>query len=89
VAAKQSVVKKYIVKLSPEEREQLTELIQKGKAAARKLLRARILLKADTSDEADGWSDSQRALFSDLRATRHRTSEPDQFVHESERAQGS
>jgi hypothetical protein len=38
--------KKYIVSLSPEEREQLEQLIGAGKHAARTLTRARILLKA-------------------------------------------
>lgn len=42
--------KKYIVTLTDEERRTLTALISRGKAAARKLMRARILLKADQSD---------------------------------------
>ena len=42
--------KKYIVTLTPEERETLLALISRGKAAARKLMHARILLKADQSD---------------------------------------
>jgi hypothetical protein len=54
-------VKKYIVTLTDEERHQLTSLIQTGKHAARKLLMARILLKADASDNGEGWSDSQIA----------------------------
>jgi hypothetical protein len=64
VTAKQSVVKRYIVRLSTEEREQLNALIQKGKASARRLLKARILLKADASG-GDGWSDSQIAAALD------------------------
>lgn len=39
--------KKYIVDLSSEERAQLLALIRQGKPAARKVTRARILLKAD------------------------------------------
>lgn len=39
--------KKYLVTLTTDEREQLTRLISKGKAAARKLAHARILLKAE------------------------------------------
>ena len=39
--------KKYIVDLSPEERAALLKLIKQGQAKARKLNRARILLKAD------------------------------------------
>jgi len=40
--------KKFVVKLSSEERAQLTGLISKGKTAARTALKARILLKAET-----------------------------------------
>jgi transposase len=42
--------KKYIVRLSSEEREQLLSLVRKGKVAARKQLRARILLQADQGE---------------------------------------
>ncbi|HET8670323.1 MAG TPA: IS630 family transposase [Candidatus Saccharimonadales bacterium] len=49
-------MKKYKVTLSGEERQSLEHLISRGKGAARKLLHARILLKAD---EAAGWSDEQ------------------------------
>jgi hypothetical protein len=41
--------KQFVVRLSVEERDQLEALVAKGKAAARKLTRARILLKADCS----------------------------------------
>ncbi len=61
MAAKEIAVKKYVVKLSDEERERLTALIGKGKHPARQLLKARILLKADASDAGEGWSDSQIA----------------------------
>ena len=44
------MTKKYIVTLTDEERRTLTALISRGKAAARKLMHARILLKADESD---------------------------------------
>src|ERR1700682_3663408 len=40
-------MKLYRVKLTPEERAQLLELLSKGKAATRTLTHARILLKAD------------------------------------------
>ena len=49
MVSKESAVKKYIVTLSDEEREQLTALIHSGKHPAQKLLKARILLKADAS----------------------------------------
>lgn len=61
MVSKESAVKKYIVTLSDAEREQLTVLIQSGKHPARKLLKARILLKADASQDGKGWSDSQIA----------------------------
>lgn len=54
-------VKKYVVTLSDEERDQLNAMINKGKHPARQLLKARILLKADASDAGEGWSDSQIA----------------------------
>jgi transposase len=61
VAVKDIAVKKYVVRLSAEEREQLDTLIQGGKHGKRKLTQARILLKADTSEVGEGWSDSQIA----------------------------
>lgn len=48
-------MKKYRVSLTESEREELSQLISRGKGAARKLLHARILLKADGQN---GWNDS-------------------------------
>jgi transposase len=48
---------KYIVDLSEEEREQLLQLTRKGSSSARKLTRARILLKAN-----EGMTDQQVAM---------------------------
>lgn len=45
---------KYIVDLSADERSELLQLIGRGKPSARKVVRARILLKAD-----EGFSDAQ------------------------------
>jgi len=59
MAAKEISVKRYVVRLSGEERERLKELIRKGKSPARRLLKARILLKADVSEAGEGWSDSR------------------------------
>jgi Homeodomain-like domain len=59
MAKKEISVKKYIVRLSAEERQRLEALIRKGKGPARRLLKARILLKADVSDAGPGWSDSR------------------------------
>jgi transposase len=58
VAGKEIAVKKYVVRLTAEEREQLSALIRKGKRSAQLLTKARILLKADVSDQGEGWSDS-------------------------------
>ena len=44
-------MKKYIVKLNKEERQNLLSLIKKGKAAAYKLTHARILLEADEAEK--------------------------------------
>jgi transposase len=49
--------KKYIVTLKQEERRILRELLSRGKAAARKLMHARILLKADVAPGGAGWND--------------------------------
>jgi hypothetical protein len=57
--------KKYVVKLSAEERERLEAMIGTGKRSAQLLTRARILLKADTSEAGDGWTDSQIAAALD------------------------
>ena len=58
MARKEIAVKKYVVKLSSEERERLEAMVHTGKSSAQTLTRARILLKADVSEAGDGWSDS-------------------------------
>ncbi len=50
-------MKKYIVKLAKDERADLSKLIAQGKASARKLTHARILLKADSSQDGPGGTD--------------------------------
>ena len=52
---------KYIVRLTAEERTQLTELISTGRRAASVLTRARMLLKADASEGGPHWSDQEIA----------------------------
>jgi transposase len=52
-------MKRYVVELTREERDELVELVSKGKAAARKITHARVLLEADESKEAPGWTDTQ------------------------------
>jgi transposase len=49
---------KYVVRLEAEERQQLLDLVAKGKRAASVLTRARILLKADAGSEGPEWDDS-------------------------------
>ena len=59
MARRERSVKRYVVRLSAEERGQLEALIRKGKSPAQRLVKARILLKADASDAGEGWSDSE------------------------------
>jgi transposase len=53
------VVKKYVVRLSSDERARLTDLISAGKAAARAQAHARILLKADQGEGGPAWRDAE------------------------------
>jgi len=50
-----------VVRLSPVEREQLLALVKAGKAAALKLVRARVLLKADQKERCPAWTDAEIA----------------------------
>ena len=59
MAAQEISVKKYVVRLSADERGRLEALIGKGKSPAQRLVKARILLKADVSEVGEGWSDSR------------------------------
>jgi hypothetical protein len=58
-------MKKYLVTLTADEREHLTALIAAGKAAAKKLAHARILLKADQADGGPAWDDAAIAAAPD------------------------
>jgi transposase len=49
--------KRHVVKLDGKDRQVLQNVIRSGRASARKITRARILLKADVN--GDGWSDPQ------------------------------
>ena len=49
--------KKFVVRLDADERARLIDLMSKGKAAAKTILKARILLKADQGAAGEGWSD--------------------------------
>jgi hypothetical protein len=61
-------VKKYIVELTAPQREELSHMISTGKAAARELTHARMLLKADAGAHGPGWSDTQIAEALDISA---------------------
>ena len=50
---------KFVVRLTPEGRIQLEWMIRCGKGAARVLMKAQILLKADVSKNGPGWSDQR------------------------------
>jgi transposase len=69
MSAREVPVKKYVVRLSEDERKQLNEMIRKGKSSAQRLMKARILLKADVSDAGEGWSDSRIVEALDTSAT--------------------
>lgn len=53
------MAKKYMVRLTADERTYLQGLIHKGKVAAYKRLHAEILLKADISESGEKWQDSR------------------------------
>jgi len=73
--------KKYIVTLTGEERQTLQEMLSRGKAAARKLMHARILLKADAAPGGVAWNDQRIAEALDVgRATVERVRK--EFVEE-------
>ena len=54
-------MKKYIVELTKEQREELSQMIATGKASARQLTHARLLLKADQGSDGPAWSDARIA----------------------------
>jgi len=60
------MAKRYIVRLSDEERKQLTGLLGKKVLAAQKRKRAQVLLKADASNDGPAWIDSRIAEALDV-----------------------
>jgi Homeodomain-like domain len=61
--------KKFVVKLDADERARLGELVSKGKTAAKTILKARILLKADQGDAGEGWPDEMICKALDTNVT--------------------
>lgn len=55
------MAKKYVLKLTPEERGELEQVVKKGKAAAWKIQRAQALLQCDQGQAGAGWIDDQVA----------------------------
>ena len=53
--------KRYVVRLTLEERGRLGRLVSVGKGAAAKLTHARVLLQADQSGTGSGWTDARIA----------------------------
>jgi hypothetical protein len=53
--------KKFIVRLSEEEREVCRQVIKKLRGSSQKVRRAQILLKADADADGPGWTDSRIA----------------------------
>lgn len=62
-------MKKYIVTLTGEERELLERMVHSGRDSARKITRARILLKADQAEEGPAWSDTRISQALDVGVT--------------------
>ena len=60
------MVKRYIVRLSDEERKQLTGLLGKKVLAAKKRMRAQVLLKADAGPDGPAWVDRRIAEAFDV-----------------------
>jgi transposase len=51
--------KKYVVRLTSEERATLARLVSVGRAAARKILHGRVLLMVDQGQDGPAWPDGQ------------------------------
>ena len=60
------MAKRYVVRLSEEEKKQLTSLLGKKVLASKKRMRAQVLLKADASAEGPAWIDSRMAEAFDV-----------------------
>ena len=61
--------KRYVVRLTEEERAGLGQLVSTGKAASRKRTHARVSLKADAGEHGPAWTDEQIVEAFDLGAS--------------------
>jgi len=52
-------MEKYVVELTSQEQKELAQLVSRGKAAARKITHARVLLQANESKDGPAWTDKQ------------------------------
>ena len=59
-------MKKYVVTLTDVERQSLSDLVSSGKASAKKITHARILLKADAAVGGPNWPDADIASALDI-----------------------
>ncbi len=59
-------MKKYKVTLTDEERKSLQDMVAAGKAASKKLMHARILLKSDAAPNGPAWIDARIAEAFDV-----------------------
>ena len=80
--------KKYIVKLTSEERDGLKKVISAGKTAAHKRKHAQMLLKADQSSQGPAWPDMQIAEAFDCHRTTVENLRKRLFEHGLEKAMG-
>jgi hypothetical protein len=69
MGSREVAVKRYVVRLSTEERERLEGLRRKGEIPATRLTKVQILLKADISEAGEGWSDSEIVTALDTTAS--------------------
>jgi putative transposase len=82
--------KKYLVDLIAEERQTLEQIVHKGKSSARKLTRARILLKADEGLEDEAIAEAVGTSVATIERTRQRFVESNlDALHELPRPGGS
>ncbi|HEX9640233.1 MAG TPA: helix-turn-helix domain-containing protein [Candidatus Krumholzibacteria bacterium] len=58
--------KRYVVVLTPEERTQLKALLNQKRLAAKKRMRAQVLLKIDEGEEGPGWRHARAAEAFDV-----------------------